>query len=338
MQVTPSSTGKSGTPHLPSKTSILSPVTWLLLGALALAVVVLLALPSGSLERTLAARGAGVLTALTMLLLVTRLPADVRPIWLIFWCYLATTVVADIIYDYQQLTMAEPPFPGPADAIYMGVYGLALAGLVLLTRRLSPQRNLEVAIDSAIVGLAMFAVVGFFIISPIASKAGNVDLALLTSVAYPILDVFMLAALVRLYLLLPQRNPALLALTAAMVTFLLLDLLYNYSFIIGTEFDIEVPWLVALALIAVAADLPGARDIHPLSAQDVDNITPARAALVAAAVLLAPPLAVLDHLWGDGRRMLWVVYLGAIVTALVLWRAYRLLRTVQGSTGTWNFS
>jgi signal transduction histidine kinase len=314
---------------LPTKASALSPVTWFLLGTLALAMVGLIALPIDSLERALVARGAGVLTTLTMLLLVSRLPADIRPIWVIFWFYLAVTVIGDIVYDYQWLTMEKPPFPGPADAFYMAVYIFALAGLVLLTRRLSPQRNFEVAIDSAIIGLALFALVGFFIIVPLAAQAETVNLALFITIAYPILDVFVLAALVRLYLLLPRRNLALLALAAAMLTFLLLDLLYNYFYVAGTEFDTEVPWLITYSLIAMAANLQGAQDLRPLTARDADDITPGRAALVGLAVLLAPVLAVLDQAWGDGSRTLWIVILGAIMTALVLWRAYRLLRTVQ---------
>jgi hypothetical protein len=97
----------------------------------------------------------------------------------IFWSYLAVTVIADIIYDDQRLNMEAPPFPGVADLLYMGVYAFAFTGLVLLTRKVSPKRNLEAGIDSAVIGLAVLVLVGFFVIAPLASASEKVDLALL---------------------------------------------------------------------------------------------------------------------------------------------------------------
>lgn len=306
-----------------------SQATWLLLGALVVAVAGLILLPEGSLERTLVARGAGLFTAVTMLVLVLRLPADVRTIWLTFWGYLAATVTADVIYDYQRLNMAEVPFPGPADVFYMSVYGFALVGLVLLARRLDPPSNFDTLIDAAIIGVAVFALVDFFVIVPLVARAEVVNLSLFTSIGYPVLDSFLLAALMQLFFLSRQRSPALLVLAAAMLAFMTIVLLSSYFYVVGTEFDSEIPWIAALTLIAVAASLQSAKDPSPLAAQDAGTLTRARVVFVALAVLLAPVLALLDQIWGDGTRTLWLVSLGAVVVALVLWRAYRLLRTIQ---------
>jgi len=308
---------------------LLSPIGWLLLGVVVLAAIGMLALPVDSLERTLVARGAGVVTVLAMLVLVMRTPGDVRPVWFVFWGYLAVTVIADIIYDYQRLTMEEPPFPGLADLLYMGVYLFAFTGLVLLTRKVSPKRNLEAGLDSAIIGLAILGLVAFFVIAPLVQSAEKVDLALLTSVAYPVFDVFVLAALVRLLFLSERLNPALAALSAAMLLFLLLDLAYNYTYVIGITFDTELPWLAALFLTAIAPSLPGAAGIHAAESKEADELTPRRAALVALAAMIAPALILVDEVWGGGHAAAWIVSLGAVIVALVLWRAYRLLRTVQ---------
>jgi signal transduction histidine kinase/DNA-binding response OmpR family regulator len=308
---------------------LLSPIGWLLLGVVVLAAIGILALPVDSLERTLVARGAGVVTVLAMLVLVLRLPADIRPVWFIFWGYLAGTVIADVIYDYQRLTMEEPPFPGLADLLYMGVYLFAFTGLVLLTRKVSPKRNLEAGLDSAIIGLAILGLVAFFVIAPLVAAAEQVDLALLTSIAYPVFDVFVLAAIVRLLFLSERLNPALAALSASMFLFLLLDLVYNYTYVIGITFDTELPWLAALFLTAIAPSLPGASSIQTVETSDADELTPRRAALVALAAMIAPALILVDEIWGGGHAAAWIVSLGAVIVALVLWRAYRLLRTVQ---------
>lgn len=81
--------------------------------------------------------------------------------------------------------------------------------------------------------------------------------------AYPTLDVFVLAALIRLFLVPQQRNPALIVLGSAMLLFLLIDLTYNYVYITGSEIDTEAPWLVALGLMTLWALMPGARGLPP---------------------------------------------------------------------------
>jgi signal transduction histidine kinase/CheY-like chemotaxis protein len=305
-----------------------------LLGAGLIAVGLLLSLPADSLHRILVARGAGVLTSAALLILVLRMPASVRGVWLTFWCYQALTVLADIVYDFQRLTLEEPPFPGPSDALYLLTYCFAFFGLAMLTARISDRRNLEAGIDSSVIGLAMLALVGFFIIFPIAGGYDELNSEVITSVAYPVLDVFVLAVLIRLFLVPRQENPALLALSASMLLFLLVDLVYNYIYASGTEIDTEIPWLIALVLMTLAAMLPGARDFHGIGAAVSDNITPARAVFVGLAVLLAPGLMLSDIAYGEGKAVIWLAPLGAMVTLLVLWRAYRLLRTVQAQATT----
>ena len=306
---------------------------WLMAGVVALAAIVMLALPD-SIARAVTARGVALGLSLALLVLALRAEAAFRGIWLTFWAYQAVTVIADIVYDYQRLTLEELPFPGPADVLYLSTYVFGFAGIAMLTARLSAGRSVEAALDSLVIGLAMLALVAFYVIQPIIGSYESVDLALLTSVAYPVLDVFVLAALVRLYLVPQQRNPALLALTAALMTFLLLDLTYNYLYVTGIEVDTEVPWLIALALISMAILLPGAQALQPVHQSVSDNITPWRAGLVGVAVLLAPVLMLHDLYRGEGQALVWLAPLGAVVTSLVLWRGYRLLRTVQSQAAT----
>ena len=296
------------------------------------AVLALALLPADGVPRSVVARGSGLAACGVLLVLVLRMPSSVRGIWITFWLYQATTVTGDVIYDVQRLSLGEAPFPGPSDVLYLSAFAFAFAGLAMLTARLSVRRNLEAGLDSAVIGLAMLAGVGFFVIQPIVSGFEDVTLELLASVAYPVLDVFVLATLVRLYLVPQRRNPALLSLSGAMFIFLVLDLVYNYLYVTGFEINTEVPWLIALSLMTLAAVLPGARDLRPLEVGVADDITPGRAASVAFAVALAPALMAADIAFGTGAAVVWLAPLGAAMTLLVLWRGYRLLRTVQAIT------
>jgi signal transduction histidine kinase/CheY-like chemotaxis protein len=303
----------------------------LLCGGVAAALAML---PTDGMARVVVARGAGVAVVVLMLAAVLRLPQSVRAVWLCFWLYVLGTVAADIIADVQRLTLPEVPFPGIADALYLSVYLCALAGMVLLIRQINPRRNLEAGIDSAVIGLSVLSTVGLFVIEPIIAQAETADLALTVSVAYPVGDVFVLAALARLFIGPRRRNPALIALALAMAGFLLIDLAYNWAYVAGTEIDTEVPWFLALALTGLAAILPGSSAFAPVSAGEADTITPGRAALVGLAALLMPLLLWTHQVSGAGEVPLWLAPVGGLTIALVLWRAYRLLRTVQSQRQT----
>ena len=319
----------AGVIHMPNVLAAIPRVSWLICLAVALAAVGLFLLPVGSVERSTFARGAGVALAGVMAWAIWRQPPGTRPIWLTFWLYLLVTVLADMIYDFQLFTLEEPPFPGPADALYMAAYFFGFVGLVYLTRRISPERNLEAGIDAAVIGLAILALVGALVILPLLAGAESMDLALGTSLAYPVLDVFILAAVVRVSMASDGRNLALIVLSGAMLAFLLVDLGYNYAYVIGIEIDTEVPWLIALTLLSLAPTLPGAHDIRPVASEASDDITPGRAGFVALAALLASGLILTGAEWSFAEPTPWLVALGAVIVALVLWRAYRLLRTVQ---------
>ena len=320
---------QSERPNLQIQTHHYSPATLLLLGVFVLAVIGLYVLPVDSLERTLVARSAGVIFAVSMLLSVLRMPADIRPVWVFFWLYLVTTVAADLTLLYQDKAMDSAASMGLPDLLYMSSYGFAFAGFALLARRSSRTQQVDVAIDAAIIGLAALAVVHSLLIGPLIAQAETVDASLLIAVTYPFLDIFIFAALVRVHVLSSQRNPAILLLSAAMLTFLLIDLMYSYTTANATGFDIEPPWLAALAMMALAASLPSAQDRLIMAQEEGDHLTPLRGTLVGLAVLLPITMALQNLWWGGGIHAFWTIVIGTAMTALVLFRAYRLVGTVQ---------
>ena len=161
--------------------------------ACALAATVLLVLwqmAPGTVERSYVARTAGLAAAVGFAFAALRLRPPMRAVWLTIFGYVALVAVTDVLYDWQTFNLDEVPFPGITDVGYLGSYVFAFAGLSMLARIASPGRDTEAWIDSAIIALAVIAVVGSVIIGPTVVAAGTLDAATLTSIAYPLLDVW----------------------------------------------------------------------------------------------------------------------------------------------------
>ena len=101
-------------------------------------------------------------------------------------------------YSYPKLFGAEVEFPSLGDAIYLAVYPALVAGLLLLVRRRNPQGDRAGVIDSLIltVGIALLSWV--FLVAPNIHLSGLTLLEKGVSAAYPLGDILLLAAAIRL--------------------------------------------------------------------------------------------------------------------------------------------
>jgi signal transduction histidine kinase len=214
----------------------------------------------------------------------------------------------------------------------MAAYVPAFIGLILLARKASPGRDVEAWIDSATISLATVSVVGAFIIGPMIEDSGVFDAATVVSVAYPAIDAVVLSPLIRLLLVPRARNLSLTLLSASMFLLFAIDLYYNYLVVTGNEGDYEVAWMAAVLLMTLAVTAPGAGHVTPLPVADSDNITRGRAIALLFGTLVAPVLLFIQFQRGDDDITRWLTPIVVAVILLVLWRAYRLLRTVQGQT------
>src|SRR5436309_1733164 len=112
-------------------------------------------------------------------------------------------------YSYRLLLGADVGFPSAGDGLYLAVYPVLMAGLLVLVRRRSPRPDRSALIDAVILTIGVGLLSWVFLIAP------NVHLADLTwlekgiSVAYPLGDVLLLAAAIRLAVDTGQRTTAL---------------------------------------------------------------------------------------------------------------------------------
>ena len=75
-----------------------------------------------------------------------------RRAWYLIALGLALFVSGDVLaYNYTALIGGPLPFPSIADPVYLAVYPVTVAGLLLLIRRRNPGRDWASLIDAAIV-------------------------------------------------------------------------------------------------------------------------------------------------------------------------------------------
>jgi diguanylate cyclase (GGDEF)-like protein len=273
-----------------------------------------------------------VVAVAVLLLSASRMPPQARLVWWGLAVSQALTVLGDVVYDYQNYHLGESPFPGWADPVYFASYLAEIAALVALTRARHPVRDREQWLDSAIMTLPIAAVVGAFVILPLLSTT-ETALTTVVALAYPVLDLVMLAGLIRLLVGGGRPNRSLALLTASVSVVLAADLVYNglaaQGLVLDTPGWVQALFSLALILMAAAAVSPDAKDVvTPAVPADPAFSSPRMVALGLGTIALPVVLACgfgLDL--SAGVRVLALASI--VVNLLVVWRAVLLIRVVR---------
>ena len=100
-------------------------------------------------------------------------------------------------YSLPSLFGLNVGFPSPGDGLYLTVYPALMAGLLVLVRRRNPRTDRAGAIDSLILTLGIALLSWVFLIAPNIQLGGS-WLCSPVSIAYPVGDILLLAAAIRL--------------------------------------------------------------------------------------------------------------------------------------------
>jgi PAS domain S-box-containing protein len=179
------------------------------------------------------------------------------------WMMLAVAQISytfgDIVWAYYELLLKQNPFPSPADGFYLLRYFLFLIGIFILPSvQIKFGERLKIVLDTAMVMIASIVLFWILIIAP--TIAQNIDadkLTLVLSVAYPVMDLMLLFALIDLLLRrinYPFRT-ALLLLAASTVVLIITDSIFNIQALEGTYISgwiVDNGWIVAYILIGLA--------------------------------------------------------------------------------------
>jgi diguanylate cyclase (GGDEF)-like protein/PAS domain S-box-containing protein len=195
-----------------------------------------------------------------------------------------------LAYNYKALFGTPLPFPSVADPLYLAVYPLTIAGLLLLIRRRSPGRDWASLIDSVIVTIGLALLSWVFLIAPYAHDTTLGLGTKLVSISYPLGDILMLGVAVRMAVGGGRRGPSYRMMIGAMAAVLVTDSVYGWTQLHGayTPGDLlDGGWILYYVLMGAAALHPSMTTVSQATAPRV-RLTRVRILGIAVAALIAP--------------------------------------------------
>jgi two-component system cell cycle response regulator len=284
----------------------------------------------------------GLSVAVAMLAGVARhRPAHRAPWYLLAAATVAYTVGLALFYIHHWV-LHDASFPAPADLFYLVFYLLVSAALVLFVRRRTPGWDLVGTVDAGILVVSAGLLSWVFLISPSAYAADVPMLTRVVSAAYPMLDLLMLAVVVRLMLGAGVRTTAFRLVSGFALLFLVTDTTYGVQSLLGMYepgLHLELGWFTAMCLLGAAALHPSMRRLDEQSPAAAPMAGPGRLGLLAAASLVAPTVLAIQYARGVDPQIPVIVagcvmlFLLVMVRMAGLVRAQRQVAITDGLTG-----
>ncbi len=253
-----------------------------------------------------------------------------RPNAPIAWWFLGGGVflfiTGDTIYKFWHQIMGQQqiPFPSFVDVVYITMYPVVAVGLLLLTRARAPGGNRASLIDALTITLGVGLLSWIFLIGPNVRAPGD-TLVRLTSAAYPLGDVLVLAMLAHLWSAGGFRNTAGRLLAIGALGILVADSLYGlanlhpaWNWSDGNPVDIC--WVLFYACWGAAALHPSMRELSQPRREVAPRTTWTRLGLLAAASLIAPTVLLVETLLGNPVDAPMIAVVAGAMFLLVLLR------------------
>ncbi|MEA3055180.1 MAG: hypothetical protein QOD30_612, partial [Actinomycetota bacterium] len=200
-------------------------------------------------------------------------------------------IVGDNLFSSSEFLLDKiPPFPSHVDVVYLLVYPLLIAGLVLLVRERTPGRDLPGFLDACIITVGVGLLSWVLLIVPYVRSADMSWIARLTAIGYPLGDVALLAVAVRLIVGSGRRPPAFWLLAGSVVPLLVADAMYGFMNLAGTWHEhnpVDAGWIVFYVGWGAAALHPSMRDLSVRSPA-ASRASVRRLALFCSAALIPP--------------------------------------------------
>jgi diguanylate cyclase (GGDEF)-like protein/PAS domain S-box-containing protein len=240
-------------------------------------------------------------------------------------------------YSYPHYILHhEVPFPSIGDAIYLTVYPAQMLGLLLLVRRRNPRRNRNSLIDAAILTLGLSLLSWVLQIAPYLHDPTMSLLPKLVSVAYPVGDIIMLAAVVRLMLDHGRRRPAFYLLSASVVSLLTTDFVYGVMTVEGVyhhQLFLDMGWFAYQLLWATAALHPSMVELQEPDERAIQEarLTPLRLGVLTGASLIAPVCILIKELHREDLDLIVIVSASMVLFGFVVMRMVGLVRQQERS-------
>jgi signal transduction histidine kinase len=300
---------------------------YLLVGAVAIGVY--FAAPADSVVQTVYYSVVGVYGIAGLVLGAQRnLARGARFPWYLFAVGLIGFVVGDTIFDAYLIGNGTLPFPSAADWIYLAAYPVLFAAIALLVARYGRRRIHIALIDAGIVTFGFVLAQWVFVLAPTAQATGSLlDRSIL--VAYPAMDILIVAPLAGLIYSRAARSTSFVLLALAILTMLVADEVYyghgvNYRWLDGF-------WLASYALWGAAALHPSVAALGADAEAPRPRLGTSRLLLLGLAGAAAPIVLAVQTGRGANAHPYAVAGFGIAITVLVLGRMALLLRAYDAA-------
>jgi PAS domain S-box-containing protein len=303
------------------------PVSSLFLAVGALAIVAYLAMPPlAGKAVVLELLGLSTAVALAVGIRVHR-PQPVLP-WALFVAAQLLLVLADFFYYSFDLS-----FPSVIDSFYVGYYPLQAVGLALLIRSRTAGRDIAGILDSLIVTLGLGLALWTYLVDPFARDGGNGTVSTMVAVAYPALDIVLLAIATRLVLGHGPRPRAFHLMAASIACMAGTDAVYGAVELGATAHLgrlLDVGWMASYTLWGAAALHPSMRDLSRRAPSAPISVSGGRFLLLGAAGLVGPTSLVVNSRWPvEGFSVLVAACASVLLFGLVLVRMFDLVTNLR---------
>jgi diguanylate cyclase (GGDEF)-like protein len=244
-------------------------------------------------------------------------------------------VVADVMW-FAETAGGDEAFPAPSDGVALLSYPLLGAGVLIVVRTRRSGGDRAAFLDASIFTTGITVLVAVFLIAPLANHPTLGPSARIVSTAYPMGDVFLVAALARMLTSPGARNRSYRLLLASLIVTCIADIAWNLQVVYEGDTGsgnrlINLGWLAGYVLVGVAAS----SSTMALVAEPTppgDDVPPfGRRRVVGMAIgLLLPALVLVVDGITDGDVAWPLLAAGsAVMSVLVLARFVDLLSVVQ---------
>jgi diguanylate cyclase (GGDEF)-like protein/PAS domain S-box-containing protein len=264
-----------------------------------------------------------------------------RPRHALAWYLLAGGQLGFVFADsvgafYESVLGVEAPFPGVADIFYLVAYPFLAAGLIFVIRSRDPTRERASLIDATIIWVGLGVVLWVLLIDPLARDESLASVGDLISMAYPLMDVLLIAVVARLAIGPGARTPAYYLLGSSLVLLLVADVIYAVALLqdsYHTGYAGDFGWLISYVLFGAAALHPSMTALTEPEEEQEIRFTRRRLVLLAGASLTSPVAQAIQALRGEETELYITLGGSVVLFMLVLMRLAGLVSQLSRTLG-----
>ncbi|BAN02611.1 hypothetical protein [Ilumatobacter coccineus] len=237
--------------------------------------------------------------------------------WALIAVSIALYLTGDAVLAGLQDDNAIVPFPSNADWIYLAMYPVLIAAVVIIRRSIVAEWTIADVLDGIAVGAAAFAVIGAIYMNELFGFDLFGVKAQIVGSAYPLLDVALIAVAAWFALGVSRVAPGLAMISIGPVLVGVGNAVFNVQ---NADFTFEAGGVADLCWLGFTS-LLGAAALHPSARRRTDAPTVEHGSRTALHVAALGAIPVGHLVWGSRDDIRYTVAAAAVAIGIVGWRS-----------------